>query len=267
MKTLLEIRGMSHDFGGLRAVDDFNLNLEQGEILGLIGPNGAGKTTVFNLVSGFYRPTHGEILFSGHDITGLRPHAVTAFGMARTFQNIRLWNSLTVFENLCVSQHCRLGYGLLDALLHTRKYREQERRVKSAAEELLRRLDISRYAGELPKNLPYGLQRRVEIGRALSLHPQLLLLDEPAAGMNPGEIDDLIDLIHAVKEDYDLTIWLIEHHMPVVMSVCRRIVVIDFGKIIADGSPEAVRGDPNVVRAYLGAEDDPEEEREEAGNA
>lgn len=252
--ALLDIRNMTHFFGGLRAVYDLNLTLEGGELLGLIGPNGAGKTTVFNLVCGFYSPTEGDIRFQDRDIIGLRPHAVTARGIARTFQNIRLWKDLTVFDNLCISQHYRLGYGLLDTVLRTRKYYENEHRVRKVAEELLDILTLRHVAQEYPKNLPYGLQRRVEIGRALSLRPKLLLLDEPAAGMNPGEVGQLIDLIRWIRDEFKLTVWLIEHHMRVVMGVCEQLKVLDFGETIAEGSPDEIRQNPRVIQAYLGDE-------------
>ena len=254
--SLLEIREVTHYFGGLRALYNLNLTLEGGELLGLIGPNGAGKTTVFNLVSGFYAPTEGEILFLGEGLAGLRPHQVTARGMARTFQNIRLWNSLTVLENLCLSQHYQLGYGLLGAVLRTRSYHENERRIRKTAQQLLEILGLSHYADELPKNLPYGMQRRVEIGRALSLHPRLLLLDEPAAGMNPSEVDQLIDLVRWIRDEFKLTIWLIEHQMRVVMNLCEIIKVLDFGETIAEGSPAEVQQNSRVVQAYLGDEED-----------
>ncbi len=253
---LLEIREVTHYFGGLRAVYNLNLTLEGGELMGLIGPNGAGKTTVFNLVSGFYKPTEGEVLFLGESLAGLRPHQVTARGMARTFQNIRLWNSLTVLENLCLSQHHHLGYGLLGAVLRPRSYHENERRIKKTAQQLLEILGLSHYADELPKNLPYGMQRRVEIGRALSLHPRLLLLDEPAAGMNPSEVDQLIDLVRWIRDEFKLTIWLIEHQMRVVMNLCEIIKVLDFGETIAEGPPAEVQQNSRVVQAYLGDEED-----------
>jgi branched-chain amino acid transport system ATP-binding protein len=252
--ALLEINELAHYFGGLQAVQRFNLCLEEGELLGLIGPNGAGKTTIFNLVSGFYRPTEGEILFQGKNISGLRPHAVTALGLARTFQNIRLWNSMTVFENLCISQHYRLGYGFLDSILGTRRFWKSERSVYAAANDLLEILGLRDYAREYPKNLAYGLQRRVEIGRALTVRPKLLLLDEPAAGMNPNEIEQLIELIQWIREKFNLTIWLIEHQMRVVMSLCERIKVLDFGQTIADGTPDEIRTNRRVIRAYLGDE-------------
>jgi branched-chain amino acid transport system ATP-binding protein len=253
--ALLEIRKLTHYFGGLRAVANFNLRLEGGELLGLIGPNGAGKTTVFNLVCGFYKPTEGEILFQGKDIAGLRPHAVTAMGVARTFQNIRLWNTLTVFDNLCIAQHFRLGYGLADVIFQTGRFTTRERHVRRTAEELLEILGLRHYAGEYPGNLPYGMQRRLEIARALATQPKLLLLDEPAAGMNPGEIDQLVETIRWIRESFALTVWLIEHHMRVVMSVCERVQVLDFGETIADGPPEAIKRNPRVIQAYLGSEE------------
>jgi branched-chain amino acid transport system ATP-binding protein len=252
--SLLEIRHVGIYFGGLRAVHDLNVTLEGGELLGLIGPNGAGKTTVFNMVCGFYRPTAGEILFDGQSIAGLATHKVTGLGIARTFQSIRLWNNLTVFQNLCIAQHHRLGYGFLDAILHSRSYRTHEQQVQRSSEELLEMLGLNHCADEYPKNLPYGLQRRVEIGRALAVRPKMLLLDEPAAGMNPHEAEQLIDLIRWIRQQFQLTIWLIEHQMRVVMGLCEWIKVLDFGETIADGTPDQVRQNQRVIQAYLGDE-------------
>ncbi len=253
--ALLEIKNLTHFFGGLRAVYDLNLTLQGGELMGLIGPNGAGKTTVFNMVSGFYRPSEGQIRFLDHDIGGLRPHQVTALGIARTFQSIRLWNSLSVFENICVSQHHQLGYGFLQSVLRTPRFVRSEQRVKKTAEEIMDLLGLRQYALEFPKNLPYGLQRRVEIGRALSLRPKLLLLDEPAAGMNPGEVGRLIEMIRWIRDEFKLTIWLIEHHMRVVMNVCENMKVLDFGETIGEGRPDEIRQNPRVIHAYLGEEE------------
>jgi branched-chain amino acid transport system ATP-binding protein len=253
--ALLEIKNLTHFFGGLRAVHDLNLTLQGGELMGLIGPNGAGKTTVFNLASGFYRPSEGQIRFLDHDLGGMRPHQVTALGIARTFQNIRLWNSLSVFENICVSQHHQLGYGFFHSVLRTPRFVRSERLVKKTAEELMDLLELRPYALELPKNLPYGLQRRVEIGRALSLRPRLLLLDEPAAGMNPGEVGRLIEMIRWIRDQFKLTIWLIEHHMRVVMNVCESMKVLDFGETIAEGRPDEIRQNSRVIKAYLGEEE------------
>jgi branched-chain amino acid transport system ATP-binding protein len=250
--ALLEISSLSRRFGGLTAVKEFDLTLREGQLLGLIGPNGAGKTTIFNLVCGFYAPSTGTVVFGSRNIAGLRPHMVTALGMARTFQNIRMWNTMTVMENLCISQHCRLGYGFLDSVLWGRKFRTMERAVRRRAEELLDALGLREHAGEHPGNLPYGLQRRVEIGRALAVQPKLLLLDEPAAGMNPREVTDLIDLVRWIRHHFNLTVWLIEHQMKVVMSLCEHIKVLDFGETIAEGTPDQIRENPEVIKAYLG---------------
>jgi branched-chain amino acid transport system ATP-binding protein len=206
-------------------------------------------------MSGFYHPVEGEIRFLGKSIKGLRPHQVTAMGIARTFQNIRLWNSLSVFENICISQHCQLGYGFLQSILRTPGFSRSERLVKKKTEELIDLLGLRHYAQEFPKNLPYGFQRRVEIGRALALGPKLLLLDEPAAGMNPGEVDELIEMIRWIRDRFKLTICLIEHHVRVVMNVCQRIMVLDFGETIAEGSPDEIRLNPRVIEAYLGGEE------------
>ena len=255
MAPLLEIENLTHYFGGLRAVYNFSLTLEGGELMGLIGPNGAGKTTVFNLVCGFYRQSEGKVLFDGRETSGLRPHQVTALGIARTFQSIRLWNSLSVFDNLCISQHSHLGYGFFQSVFQTRRFYECENRVRKTSAELLDLLGLRHYALELPKNLPYGLQRRLEIGRALSLRPKLLLLDEPAAGMNPSEVDQLIELIRWIRDEFKLTVWLIEHNIRVVMSVCERIKVVDFGETIAEGVPQEIKQNRRVIQAYLGEEE------------
>jgi len=249
---VLEVRGLTQRFGGLTAVNDFNVKLMPGELSGLIGPNGAGKTTVFNLVSGFYQPSEGQILIDGNPTAGLKPHKVTNLGVARTFQNIRLWNDMTVLDNIRVAQHSQLGYGFFHSVARSKRYQEREQQVAKEAEELLDVFDLKRFAEELPKNLPYGTQRKLEIARALSSHPKLLLLDEPAAGLNSADAKDLIRLIRWIHDSFDVTIWMIEHHMDVMMELATQIKVIDFGETIADGNPEHIRNHPAVITAYLG---------------
>ncbi len=249
---VLEVRNMTQQFGGLRAVSDFNVTLNPGEMTGLIGPNGAGKTTVFNLVSGFYQPTEGQIFVNGTPTAGLKPHKVTSLGVARTFQNIRLWNDMTVLDNIRVAQHYRLGYGFFESVIRNRRYKQREAEIAQEAEELLEVFDLKRFASEYPKNLPYGTQRKLEIARALSSHPKLLLLDEPAAGLNSADVKDLIRLVRWIHETFDVSIWMIEHHMDVVMELCSQIKVIDFGETIAEGTPYEIRNHPAVISAYLG---------------
>jgi branched-chain amino acid transport system ATP-binding protein len=254
--ALLRIDGLGHNFGGLRAVDGFDLELGENQVVGLIGPNGAGKTTVFNLVCGLYRPTDGSIVFDGIELAGKRPHQITSLGIGRTFQNIRLWNELTVLDNIRIAHFSQIRYGIADALLGTRRMKEDERQVTREATTLLERFQLEPYAQELAKNLSYGIQRRVELARALVMKPKLLLLDEPAAGMNPADVAVLMDLIRWVRETFYLTIWIIEHQMQVIMGVCEHIKVLDFGKTLAEGAPEQIRNDPKVIEAYLGEEVD-----------
>jgi branched-chain amino acid transport system ATP-binding protein len=252
VQPVLEIRNLIQQFGGLKAVSDFSVCLEPGELIGLIGPNGAGKTTVFNLVSGFYQPTHGEILINGVDTAGKKPHKVTALGVARTFQNIRLWNDMSVLDNIRVAQHGKLPYGFFHAIARSTRYQSCERQIEEDARELLEVFDLQDFADEFPKNLPYGTQRKLEIARALSSKPSLLLLDEPAAGLNSADVKELIRLIRWIHEQFDVTIWMIEHHMDVMMELCTYIKVIDFGETIAEGLPEEIRNHPAVITAYLG---------------
>jgi branched-chain amino acid transport system ATP-binding protein len=249
---VLEINGLTQRFGGLTAVDNFNVKLLPGKLTGLIGPNGAGKTTVFNLASGFYQPSEGEILVGGRPTAGLKPHKVTALGIARTFQNIRLWNDMTVLDNIRVAQHYWLGYGFFHSVIRTKRYKQREEEIEQEAQKLLEVFDLQRFKDEFPKNLPYGTQRKLEIARALSTHPKLLLLDEPAAGLNSHDVKDLIRLIRWIYDNFDVSIWMIEHHMDVVMELCSHIKVIDFGQTIAEGTPEEIRNHPAVITAYLG---------------
>jgi branched-chain amino acid transport system ATP-binding protein len=250
--VVLKLDNLTIKFGGLVAVNDFNLEIEKGELVGLIGPNGAGKTTVFNIVTGQYEPTEGKVLFSGQDITGWRPHLIAAAGIARTFQNVRLFTGLTVLDNVLVSQHLRLKSHFLSAAFQLPVYSNEERNVRATAMELLERLELVPHARELAGSLPYGQQRRLEMARALATNPRLLLLDEPAAGMNPEETARLMKFICRIRDEFDLTIFLIEHDMKLVMGICERIRVIDYGISIAEGIPDEIKRDPRVIAAYLG---------------
>ena len=253
-QNLLKATDVSMVFGGLSAVSDLNLYIREGELLGLIGPNGAGKTTAFNLFTGVYRPTAGEITLRGKSIVGLAPYEITARGIARTFQNIRLFGELSVLDNVKIAYHSHMNYGLLEAMLRVGRYRAEEEKLEEEAMRLLEIFRLADSAAEKAKNLPYGAQRRLEIARALAAQPALLLLDEPAAGMNPQETQELMEMIRWVRRAFGITI-LLKHDMSLVMGICERIYVLEYGTVIAAGTPAEIRSNPEVIRAYLGVEE------------
>jgi branched-chain amino acid transport system ATP-binding protein len=249
---LLEAKRVTIRFGGLTAVSDFNLAIYKHELVGLIGPNGAGKTTAFNLLTGVYHPTEGTISVGGVATSDLKPYEITALGVARTFQNIRLFKELTILDNVKIGGHIHYKYGGASAVLHTNRFQQAEAVAERDALELLRIFDLDTRANDLARNLPYGDQRRLEIARALAARPKLLLLDEPAAGLNDSETHALMQTIHDIRDRFDIAILLIEHNMDLVMGICERIMVLNFGKTIAAGTPEEIRNDALVIEAYLG---------------
>ncbi len=251
-RTILKVEGLTKYFGGLGAVQNFDMVLKEGDLNGLIGPNGAGKTTVFNLITGIYVPTRGVVEFDGMSTAGREPFEITRSGIARTFQNIRLFSNLSVLDNVRIAYHPHAGYNLTDSVLRTKRFYAKEDELTEQALDFLAIFGLEGIQNELAKNLPYGQQRRVEIARALAANPKLLLLDEPAAGMNPKEIIELMDLIHFIHDRFNLTILLIEHQMRVVMGICRYITVMDFGQVIARGNPKEIQANQRVVEAYLG---------------
>jgi branched-chain amino acid transport system ATP-binding protein len=256
MNSFFVMRRVTKEFGGLKAVSDFSISIERGELVGLIGPNGAGKTTVFNMITGMLRPTMGDIFWKGENITLLPVHRITARGIARTFQNIKLFDDMSVVENVMVSFHCSIGGCFLSAMLGLPKYRREEKRIREQSIAFLEEAGLGPYASEKARNLPYGLQRKLEIARALATEPDLLLLDEPAAGMNPMEKMELAAFVAQVRERRGVGILLIDHDMKFVMGICERIKVMDYGLSIAEGTPEQIRNNPEVIRAYLGGQGD-----------
>ncbi|HOC08419.1 MAG: ABC transporter ATP-binding protein [Clostridiales bacterium] len=252
----LRTDSITMQFGGLTAVKEFSLELRKGEIIALIGPNGAGKTTAFNMITGVYKPTSGKIYFKDREITGLRPDQITKLGIARTFQNIRLFKELNVLDNVLIANHLHLKSNLLEAVFNLPRYRQENAEMVDKSLHLLEKLGLVEHRNDKSSSLPYGKQRRLEIARALATNPEILLLDEPAAGMNPKETEDLTEFIGQLRHDFDLSIFLIEHHMDVVMEISERIYVLDYGITIAQGSPYEIQNNQRVIEAYLGVNGD-----------
>lgn len=254
MAELLKVDNVSMVFGGLRAVSNLSMHIDEGELIGLIGPNGAGKTTAFNMITGVYTPTEGKVYFNGQQSSGKKSYQVTQMGMARTFQNIRLFSELSVIDNVKIAYNMHVTYNLADAIVRDGKYLSEEEFITQKALDLLKIFHLEEEAHEVAKNLPYGKQRRLEIARALATEPKLLLLDEPAAGMNPQETKELMEMIRWIRKEFNLSILLIEHDMDLVMGVCERIYVLEYGMKIAEGTPEEIKQNARVIEAYLGEE-------------
>ena len=254
MAELLKVDNVSMVFGGLRAVSNLSMHIDEGELIGLIGPNGAGKTTAFNMITGVYTPTEGKVYFNGQQSSGKKSYHVTQMGMARTFQNIRLFSELSVIDNVKIAYNMHVTYNLADAIVRDGKYLSEEEFITQKALDLLKIFHLEEEAHEVAKNLPYGKQRRLEIARALATEPKLLLLDEPAAGMNPQETKELMEMIRWIRKEFNLSILLIEHDMGLVMGVCERIYVLEYGMKIAEGTPEEIKHNKRVIEAYLGEE-------------
>ncbi len=254
MAELLKVDNVSMVFGGLRAVSNLSMHIDEGELIGLIGPNGAGKTTAFNMITGVYTPTEGKVYFNGQQSSGKKSYQVTQMGMARTFQNIRLFSELSVIDNVKIAYNMHVTYNLADAIVRDGKYLSEEEYITQKALELLKIFHLEEEAHEVAKNLPYGKQRRLEIARALATEPKLLLLDEPAAGMNPQETKELMEMIRWIRKEFNLSILLIEHDMGLVMGVCERIYVLEYGMKIAEGTPDEIKHNKRVIEAYLGEE-------------
>lgn len=250
--ALLEVKNLGISFGGLRAVDKFNLKIEKGQLYGLIGPNGAGKTTIFNLLTGVYKPTDGSFIFDDKSLAGKSPIEINKDGIARTFQNIRLFSNMTVIDNVKVGLHNSFKAGMISSILRLSNFRKEEKAITEKAMELLKVFELDGEADVLASNLPYGKQRKLEIARALATGPKLLLLDEPAAGMNPNETAELMETIHLIRDRFNISILLIEHDMSLVMGICERIVVLEYGRVIADGFPDEIKTNSRVISAYLG---------------